>query len=126
MIARSVLPLVLALAVAGCTSLKFFPLTEDQGEVLVQEGEVELDFNEPQTVFYPIRYASPPNLTVIMLPSTFNHRVRTREEKADGFLIEAVGGNVAAPTKVRWQARGCVPKSRKLSPSDLTVSGPAK
>jgi hypothetical protein len=126
MLARSVLLLVSALALAGCTSVRLFTLGDEPGEVLVQEGEVELDFEESRTVFYPIRYASPPNLTTVMLPSAFSHRVRVRDEKADGFTVEVVGGKVAQPTRVRWQARGCVPKSRKLSPSDLAVSGASK
>ncbi len=39
-------------------------IESESGELLAQEGQVSLLVSEPSQVYYPVRYSSPPNLTV--------------------------------------------------------------
>lgn len=106
-------------ALAGCTSLSWSNAAE-QGELLVQEGEVSLLEGEPSKVYYPVRYSSTPNLTV-EFP---NGKVRVKQQDADGFVIEAAQYNIYEPEVVKWQARGCVPKRPAAKKDKLILEQP--
>jgi hypothetical protein len=70
----------------GCMSLNIgwpAPETVDQ-EVLVQKGTLHASGETEQDVFYPIPYASPPNLT---LDDTFWHDLVIVDQQPDHFRV---------------------------------------
>ena len=102
---------VLLLAIVlGCMSLSFGERHYDGRDdgLLCQEDEFELRDGASRTVYYPIPYASPPNLVVA---STFGH-VEIEEQAADHFRVsctDAVG-------QVTWKAKGL-----RVTPPPATI-----
>lgn len=86
--------------ILGCMSLSFgehnTTITHEDG-LLIQEDTIELH-GAAQTVYYPVPYASPPNLVV---ESTF-HTVVIEEQAADHFRVRCddLFGTV------EWKAKG--------------------
>jgi hypothetical protein len=77
-----------------------------EAEPLVQSGDLTppvtpdlYGWRGPVEVFYPIPYASPPELTFPVAPQSF----RVKEQRADGFKVEITGGTERTPT---WRAKG--------------------
>jgi hypothetical protein len=89
---------LLCLVVLGCMSISFggksVCCTDPQGP-LEQKGELCLEAQGEIDVYYPLPYASPPNLTV----DGPLHRVAVLDQKPDHF-------RVAGPGKLKWVARG--------------------
>lgn len=97
---------VIVLIILGCMSLSFGGLsigckTEPDGTVC-QEGKVSLHQGQEFDVYYPVPYASPPNLEI----SGDSDNCEILEQKADHFRIRCKGAADAAP---HWQARGLKP-----------------
>jgi hypothetical protein len=98
----------LAVIVLGCMSLSFggrnytTHLVEDDG-LLCQEGKVKLGCSEERAVYYPIPYASPPNLDV----SAGIVEVAVLDQKPDHFRVRwAPGISSGPPPLVCWKAKG--------------------
>ena len=87
------------------------PLPE--AESLVQEGDLTppvtpdlYGWRGPIEVFYPVPYASPPELTFPVAPRTF----QVKEQRADGFKVEITKCDTGrTPT---WRANG-LPQPRR-------------
>jgi hypothetical protein len=108
---------VLALIILGCMSLSFGGLsiggrTEADG-TLCQEGDVKLRVGQEQDVFYPIPYASPPN---VELSGDMDH-CEIVDQKADHFRIRNPSGGQACP---HWHARGV----KACAPTTVIVASP--
>jgi hypothetical protein len=87
-----------------------------EDEVLVQEGPLEYHGVGEQTVYYPISYASPPNLQV-------TRNVELVEQKADHFRIRTDGSCGGSTT---WKARGVrAPKAVPFVPGPPDPLPPA-
>jgi hypothetical protein len=89
----------LACVVLGCMSISLGIGTghSDSG-LLEQEGELDVKDGLTQTVFYPIPYASPPNLVV----NDSFHSVVVEEQACDHFRFRGV----KAEPSVGWKAKG--------------------
>ncbi len=89
---------LLCLVVLGCMSISFggknYCCTDPQ-EPLEQKGELCLEAQGEIDVYYPLPYASPPNLTV----DGPLHRAVILEQKPDHFRVAGSG-------KLKWVARG--------------------
>ena len=102
-IAASALAILLVIFL-GCVSINIgWPLGESGTEdVLVQKGTLHpSDFD--QDVFYPIPYASPPNLTI---DEPFHRDVLIVEQEADHFRVRYTKDKPLAIFGVEWTARG--------------------
>jgi hypothetical protein len=83
-----------------------------EAEPLVQSGDLtppvapdSYGWSGPVEVFYPIPYASPPELTFPLPPQSF----QVKAQRADGFKVEILRcGTEHAPT---WRAKG-LPEAR--------------
>jgi hypothetical protein len=94
---------VIVLIILGCMSLSFGGLsigckTEPDGTVC-QEGKVSMHRGQELDVYYPVPYASPPNLEL----SGDADKCEIVEQKADHFRIRCKDPCDATP---HWQARG--------------------
>ncbi|MFO0843671.1 MAG: hypothetical protein U0797_14950 [Gemmataceae bacterium] len=97
----------LAVIFLGCMSLSFggrnytTQLVED--EVLCQEGTVSFRSCDERAVYYPIPYASPPNLDV----KTAFGDVVLLDQKPDHFRVAWKGsGPTFGADQVKWKAKG--------------------
>jgi hypothetical protein len=113
----------LTLIILGCMSLSFggrnytTNFVDDEG-VLCQEGCVTFRACEERTVYYPIPYASPPNLD--LKPRGSFTDVTLLDQKADHFRI-AWGGQFppVGAQEVKWKAKGvrlCAPCAAPATP----------
>jgi hypothetical protein len=101
---------LLCLVVLGCMSISFGGKNVccgDPQEPLEQKGELCLEAQGEIDVYYPLPYASPPNLTV----DAASHKVVVLEQKPDHFRAYGAG-------KAKWVARGV-----RLGPT-VVVNGP--
>jgi hypothetical protein len=94
---------ILILIFLGCMSLSFGGLsigckTEPDGTIC-QEGKTSVHKGEELDVYYPVPYASPPNL--VLCGSSDDCEII--EQKADHFRIRCKGPFDRTP---QWQARG--------------------
>jgi hypothetical protein len=69
---------------------------------LVQEGEVTVLPGTEQDVYYPIPYASPPNLTI----KDFAKECEIVAQEPDHFRIANANGTHGGFFEVKWKARG--------------------
>ena len=89
---------LLCLVVLGCMSISFGGKNvccSDPQEPLEQKGELCLEAQGEIDVYYPLPYASPPNLTV----DASSHHVVVLDQKPDHFRVTGTG-------KLKWVARG--------------------
>jgi hypothetical protein len=106
-ITRRKLLLLLALVcipmlTTGCLCLNIGGFSCDHGDadgVTAQKGELNGGHGAPFMVYYPVPYASPPNLE---LHDPF-HRCKILEQRADGFMVAMDGPSIPS---VDWTARG--------------------
>ncbi len=85
-----------------------------EAELLVQSGDLTppvtpdlYGWRGPVEVFYPVPYASSPELTFPIAPRSF----QVKEQRADGFKVEITEcGTERAPT---WRAKG-LPQPRGI------------
>ena len=108
----------------GCMSLSFgerAPEAAPDCSPLVQKGEVTVPVGAEQDVYYPIPYASPPNLTI---HEPFLDCVIV-DQKPDHFRIrnERKGILLGGCPAVEWTARG-LRASANLAPVTALPVGP--
>jgi hypothetical protein len=86
----------------GCMSMNIGSLnsTDDCG-VLEQKGNVTLHGSKPQTVYYPIPYASTPNLT--LKDSWRDDDWEIMEQQSDHFTVWQ---RCSSTREVTWKAKG--------------------
>jgi hypothetical protein len=108
------LALLLPILATGCFCLSIGGSEKGTSEdgIVKQSGKIELDRGRELDVYYPIPYASTPNLE---LDDWFNN-YRIIEQKADHFRVKNVGGAFG----VEWTARGV----RACNPTPLAVPVP--
>jgi len=90
----------------GCMSLNIGrPVLDTAGdEVLFQKGKLQPSGETEQDVYYPIPYASPPNLT---LDDTFSHDLVIVDQKPDHFRVRyGIDKPMIHFFGVEWTARG--------------------
>jgi hypothetical protein len=112
---------ILILIFLGCMSLSFGGLsigckTEPDGTVC-QEGKVSLHKGHELDVYYPVPYASPPNLEL----TGDCDKCEIMEQKADHFRIRCNDSCDATPN---WQARGVRRPPPEITPT-VVVTPPA-
>jgi hypothetical protein len=125
----------------GCMSLsigerkvveKIVPAECTEEGVLCQEGKVTFQRGSSQVVYYPIPYASPPNLEINQDgPFCFSDDVILVEQKDDHFIVRT--NSSGSPVTVRWRARGLrrpaapvpTPAGPALPPRPVPVEQPA-
>jgi hypothetical protein len=101
--------LLLLITFLGCMSLQVGgdhrPMEIDSEEGVVrQSGTVTLRGDQPQTVYYPIPYISPPNLTI---KDEWPHeRWQLVDQKADHFSIRREPLSLGPPLEITWTAKG--------------------
>jgi hypothetical protein len=100
--------LVLGWAVCTAGGCAFFRGAHviESGDLSQQEGESPITSRHRTEVFYPIPYASPPNL-IVKCPDRV---VVLRQQRADGFIFEV--DKFVPGESVTWQAKGCLHKGR--------------
>jgi hypothetical protein len=86
--------------IVGCMSISFGGRSSEARDdgLLEQEGEVEVKEGMTQTVYYPVPYASPPNLVI----DNFFGNVEIEEQAWDHFRVRGVKVGLA----VEWKAKG--------------------
>jgi hypothetical protein len=101
-----------ALTFLGCVS---FPLdgpsvseSASARAVLMQEGEVVVPARSEQVVYYPVPYASPPNLELDADLADLFRRCEVVEQRPDRFRVR---NPTLFPHTIGWTARGvrCAP-----------------
>jgi hypothetical protein len=105
--------IVFLLLILGCMSLSIGGSLPDHSDsadgVLMQKGDVHLQHGETQVVYYPIPYASPPNLTLDE-DGPFGPEYAILEQAPDHFRVgprQGMGGRLSAfGDTVRWKAQG--------------------
>jgi hypothetical protein len=113
-------------------SLQFGGKTEVVREVVPkpdgvyeQSGAVKLPPHQDVTVYYPVPYLSPPNLTVLDTPR-YERPFRVTEQRADRFRAE---NNSSEPIMVEWWSKGLrvvpVPFAPVVVPAGAAESLPA-
>ncbi len=91
---------LLTAIIVGCMSISFGGRSCEVHDDNVLEQEGTLTFGPAcQTVYYPIPYASPPNLTL----DTPFHSLEIEEQAPDHFKVH-VNGSLLGP--VTWKAKG--------------------
>ena len=110
--------------ILGCMSITIggrttVDTTSEDG-MLIQEGETQVGAGAERDVFYPIPYASPPNLEI---DSTFNH-YQLIDQKEDHFRVRNTSN--AFCLKCEWKARGLKGSASvaPFHPAELTVPEP--
>jgi hypothetical protein len=127
-IANAIAVLTLAL---GCMSFSFGGRTEvvaphpPSGTADVageQKGNVQVAGGEEMTVYYPVPFATPPNL-VIRDPAA---ACRVVEQRADCFRVRNTASVVAGNYEVGWTARGVQvpPSNPTATPTSPVVANP--
>jgi hypothetical protein len=104
-IAASVLAILLAIFL-GCMSINIgWPVAETGSEdVLVQKGTLHPTGMLEQDIFYPIPYASPPNLT---FDEMFHHDFVVVDQQPDHFRVRFVKDRpLSNLLGVDWTAKG--------------------
>jgi len=92
--------ILLTAIIVGCMSISFGGRSCESHDDNLLEQEGTLRFGpECQTVYYPIPYASPPNLTLDM---PF-HALEIEEQAPDHFKVRMTGAVLGAVT---WKAKG--------------------
>jgi len=86
-----------------------------------QTGNAQVAGGEEITVYYPIPYASPPNL-VMRDP---NAVCRVIEQKADCFRIRNTASLTAGYNYVAWTARGVPVQPQGVSPANAPATSAA-
>jgi hypothetical protein len=107
----------------GCMSLNIGSrvCSELEGEVLEQCGQVNVRPDEEQLVYYPIPYASPPNLTLERcFPAEY---ARIIDQQADHFRILVTGFTTPKAVEIDWTARG-IPAPRVAPTPAVPVPPP--
>jgi hypothetical protein len=105
----------LAVIFLGCMSLSFGERTvvetHPEHDVLTQEGSVSVLEGEVREVYYPIPYASPPNLDV----RDCFHDCMILDQKPESFRVR---NPTHSSIEVKWKARGvrCVVPASTLPP----------
>jgi hypothetical protein len=90
----------LPLLATGCVCLSFGGCDHSETDgVLVQKGEVKCGYESQVTVYYPVAYASPPNLEINDHAKNFS----ILEQRPDCFRIVQVRPGLPA---IEWTARG--------------------
>ena len=90
------------------------------GEVLVQTGKLQPTGETEQDVFYPIPYASPPNLTI---DDTFASDVVIVDQQPDHFRVRFVKNKpLVRVFGVEWTAKGLRAAATK-PPESMTAPG---
>ena len=90
----------LPLLATGCICLSFGGCEHSEADgVLTQTGKVTCKYESQVTVYYPVPYASPPNLEIHDLARNFS----LLEQRADCFRIVQVSPGLP---NVEWTARG--------------------
>ena len=90
----------LPLLATGCVCLSFGGCDHAEADgVLAQTGKVTCKYESQVTVYYPVPYASPPNLEIHDLARNFS----LLEQRADCFRIVQVSPGLP---NVEWTARG--------------------
>jgi hypothetical protein len=74
------------------------------GARLIQEGKVMVPLNADREVFYPIPFASPPNL--VLEGNADWNIVKLKAQKADHFIIRQDAVPFGRTPEVRWRAEG--------------------
>jgi hypothetical protein len=108
----------LNITVGGSTPIEVKPATDGNG-VLVQEGKVQVRSGEEQLVYYPVRYASPPNLELddsICLCSLV-------EQSETCFRVRFKEG-VWSSHELSWKARGVPGPSPAAAPAPVADASP--
>jgi hypothetical protein len=87
--------------ILGCMSITIGGRTEvaQPADLLVQEGEITIHGRGELDVYYPVAFASPPNLVIGEMFSW----CEVVEQKADHFRI---GNTTLLPRTVSWTAKG--------------------
>jgi hypothetical protein len=122
-ITRRKLLLLLALVcvpllTTGCLCLNIGGFGCDHGDpdgVTAQKGELNQGHGGPVTVYYPVPYASPPNLE---LHDPF-HRCKILEQRPDCFVVVMDGPGIPS---VDWTARGVRTPAPTSAPPASTVA----
>lgn len=70
-------------------------------EPFTQSGEVSLHYLEERSVYYPLPFASPPNLELADMFGNY----QLVEQQPDFFKVKCLGAG-SPLTKLRWKARG--------------------
>jgi len=102
--------------VLGCMSLSIgerHEVVASEDGISSQSGEVKVPGGQELDVYYPVPFASPPNLTVT---STWDDAVMV-DQQADHFRVKNPG---AFSERMRWEARGL-----KARPPAVVVPVPA-
>lgn len=111
------------LLATGCLCLNIGGGGCDHGEpdgVMAQKGELNQGHGGPVTVYYPMPYASPPNLE---LHDPF-HRCKVLEQRADCFVVVMDGPGIPS---VDWTARGVrTSASAQALPAPAVAAAPAQ
>lgn len=109
---------------AGCFSLCIgYPGQEGVDGVLTQHGKVQCITGQPETVFYPVPYASPPNLEIDQDKKSWT----ILEQRTDAFCITRTMDGPA----LQWTARGsraprvAPPQPAAQTPPAQTLPEPA-
>ena len=90
---------LLACIILGCMTFSFGPESSSPSDdLLEQEGEFNLS-ELSQTVYYPIPFASPPNLTL----GDNIHHAEIEEQAADHFKVRF---HIVAIGTTTWKAKG--------------------
>ncbi|CAN5570456.1 hypothetical protein BH10PLA2_BH10PLA2_39330 [soil metagenome] len=92
----------------------------DTNGAVTQKGTLTSGNGEPVTVYYPVPFASPPNLEI---RDQFN-KCRIIEQRADSFKVVQDG---PIPPSVHWTARGVTTSvaAPGITPTVVTASAPA-
>ena len=101
--------------------------TDPDSGVVKQVGQLSLGKSEQQKVYYPIPYATVPNLTLLGVTDDFSGKPVIVQQEPGWFLIQNT--NPFNPKSCRWEARGLKagePAAPPLPPRPVPVesSGP--
>jgi hypothetical protein len=72
-------------------------------ERLTQQGSVTVPANSQQEVYYPVPYASPPNVQ-LSGPGVSQGSIQLKEQKADHFTAQCTSAHFTF--EVHWRAEG--------------------
>jgi hypothetical protein len=120
----------LPLLSTGCICLSFGGWGHDSGEqceskhhdsdgAVTQKGSLTFGNGEPVTVYYPVPFASPPNLEI---RDQFN-KCRIIDQRADCFRIVQDGPSVPS---VHWTARGITTPASTPSVTPVVITTPGQ
>lgn len=118
----------LAVIFLGCMSLSFggrnYTTHPAEDEVLCQQGCISFRACDERTVYYPVPYASPPNLDV----NSSCGDVALLDQKPDHFRVAWKGtGPTFGTDQVKWKAKGlrrCASTPAPCAPPVVPESAP--